>query len=118
MLVKLFQFLDTANGNPVKESLIFLLSLQTGCYNQPACNIRKESSQMLQGGISSYVIPLGRTLAGFIAALLLAFFGDITARVFNLAIGYPGPCRCTRTSTSLVSAWALELAHTWAGIGC
>jgi hypothetical protein len=44
---------------------------------------------MLQGGISSYVIPLGRTLAGFIAALLLAFLGDVTARVFNLAIGYP-----------------------------
>jgi hypothetical protein len=44
---------------------------------------------MLQGGISSYVIPLGRKLAGFIAALLLAFLGDVTARVFNLAIGYP-----------------------------
>jgi disulfide bond formation protein DsbB len=44
---------------------------------------------MFPGGISSYVIPLGRTLAGFIAALLLAFLGDITARVFNLAIGYP-----------------------------
>jgi hypothetical protein len=49
----------------------------------------KESSQMLQGGISSYVIPLGRTLAGFIAALLLAFLGDVTGRVFNLAIGFP-----------------------------
>jgi hypothetical protein len=44
---------------------------------------------MLQGGISSYLIPLGRTLAGFIAALLLAFLGDVTARVFNLAIGFP-----------------------------
>jgi hypothetical protein len=31
----------------------------------------------------------GKTLAGFIAALLLAFLGDITARVFNLLIGYP-----------------------------
>jgi hypothetical protein len=49
----------------------------------------KESSQMLQGGISSYVIPVGRTLAGFISALLLAFLGDVTARVFNLVIGYP-----------------------------
>src|SRR5687767_10232520 len=49
----------------------------------------KESSQMLQGGISSYLIPLGRTLAGFIAALLLAFLGDVTGRVFNLAIGFP-----------------------------
>jgi hypothetical protein len=49
----------------------------------------KESSQMLQGGISSYLIPLGRTLAGFIAALLLAFLGEVTARVFNLASGYP-----------------------------
>jgi hypothetical protein len=44
---------------------------------------------MLQGGFSSYTIPLGRTLAGFIAALLLAFLGDVTARVFNLAIGFP-----------------------------
>jgi hypothetical protein len=43
---------------------------------------------MLQCGISSYAVPLGRTLAGFIAALLLAFLGDVTARVFNLAIGY------------------------------
>ena len=44
---------------------------------------------MLQGGISSYLLPLGRTLAGFVTALLLAFLGDVTARVFNLAIGFP-----------------------------
>jgi hypothetical protein len=44
---------------------------------------------MPQGGISLYLLPLGRTLAGFIAALLLAFLGDVTARVFNLAIGFP-----------------------------
>jgi hypothetical protein len=49
----------------------------------------KEYRQMLPGGISSYVIPIGRTLAGFMVALLLAFLGDVAARVFNLAIGYP-----------------------------
>ena len=58
--------------------------LQSTC-----CNIRKESSQMLQGGISSYLLPLGRTLAGFVTALLLAFLGDVTGRVFNLTTGYP-----------------------------
>jgi hypothetical protein len=46
---------------------------------------------MLPSEISSYVVPLGRTLAGLIAALLLAFLGDIAARVFNLLIGYPWP---------------------------
>jgi hypothetical protein len=68
--------------------LLFFLCRLDAAINLHAIS-DKESSQMLQGGISSYVIPLGRTLAGFIAALLLAFLGDVTARVFNLAIGYP-----------------------------
>jgi hypothetical protein len=44
---------------------------------------------MVQGSIGTFLLPIARTVAGFIAALLLAFLGDITARVFNLAIGYP-----------------------------
>ena len=46
---------------------------------------------MIQGSIGSYAVPLGRTLAGFVAALLLAFMGDVLARVFNLVLGYPWP---------------------------
>jgi hypothetical protein len=78
---------------PVVGSSLFLLFFP--CKLDATINLHatsdKEFSQMLQGGsgISSYLIPLGRTLAGFIAALLLAFLGEVTARVFNLASGYP-----------------------------
>ena len=46
---------------------------------------------MIQGGISAYGVWLGRILAGLIGALLLAFVGDLFARIFNLLIGYPWP---------------------------
>ena len=39
----------------------------------------------------NYAIYIARSMAGFVAALLLAFAGDVTARVFNLLIGYPWP---------------------------
>ena len=38
--------------------------------------------------LTDFLLPVARAAAGFIAAFLLAFIGDITARVFNLAIGY------------------------------
>jgi hypothetical protein len=38
--------------------------------------------------IDFFAIPFGRTLAGFVAALLLAFLGDLAARVFNLLVGF------------------------------
>jgi hypothetical protein len=68
--------------------LLFFLCKPDATIN-PHVPSDKEFRQMLQGGISSYLIPLGRTLAGFIAALLLAFLGDVAGRVFNLTIGYP-----------------------------
>ena len=89
LLIQLFQLLDAAKGNPVKDSLILFFLWRLDATINLHAPLDKESSQMLQGGISSYLIPLGRTLAGFIAALLLAFLGDVTARVFNLAIGFP-----------------------------
>ena len=39
--------------------------------------------------LNSFLVPVGRTAGGFVAALVLAVLGDITARAFNLFIGYP-----------------------------
>ena len=39
--------------------------------------------------MSILLVPAGRTLAGFISALVLAFVGDLTGRVVNLTLGYP-----------------------------
>jgi hypothetical protein len=39
--------------------------------------------------ITGFLLWVARTGAGFVAALLLAFIGDLAARVFNLSIGYP-----------------------------
>lgn len=44
---------------------------------------------VFRDGAWAYIVPVGRSLAGLIAALLLAFGGDITGRVFNLLSGYP-----------------------------
>ena len=38
--------------------------------------------------LTDFLVPLARTAAGFFAAFLLAFIGDIAGRVFNLALGY------------------------------
>ena len=43
---------------------------------------------MSPSGIEVFAVPLGRTFGGYIAALLLAFMGDIAARVFNLVVGF------------------------------
>ncbi len=39
--------------------------------------------------MSNYLVYLGRTGAGFISAIVLAFVGDLTGRVINLVLGYP-----------------------------
>ena len=39
--------------------------------------------------MGAYAVLAGRALAGFIAALLLAFVGDLSGRIFNLLIEYP-----------------------------
>ena len=44
---------------------------------------------MVRGSLAEILVPLGRIAAGFIAAFLLAFLGDLLARLFNLSIGYP-----------------------------
>ncbi len=46
---------------------------------------------MVQGGTRFFTTTVARTLAGFFAGLFLAFFGDLTARIFNLLLGYPWP---------------------------
>lgn len=44
---------------------------------------------MIRGTWSTYALWAARTLAGFACAVLLAFGGDVTGRVFNLMIGFP-----------------------------
>lgn len=44
---------------------------------------------MIRGTFSYYAILVGRALASLILASLLAFIGDVTARVLSVFIGYP-----------------------------
>ena len=44
---------------------------------------------MPRDSFTEFMIPPARTLAGFVSAVLLAFIGDLTGRVFNLTVGYP-----------------------------
>jgi hypothetical protein len=44
---------------------------------------------MPKDSLWEYAVPVGRTIAGFIFALLLAFMGDLSARILNLILGYP-----------------------------
>ena len=44
---------------------------------------------MVRNDINNYVIWIIRIILGLAVALLLAVVGDITARVFNLVLGYP-----------------------------
>ena len=46
---------------------------------------------MINSNWSIYGIGAARTLAGLIAALLLAFGGDLIGRVLNLTLGFPWP---------------------------
>jgi len=45
---------------------------------------------MIDGGIYTVVVPVGRTLAGFIAGVMLGIFGGWMALNFNQLIGYVG----------------------------
>lgn len=47
--------------------------------------------RLMGSGIEVYLVWAARGLAAFIAAVLLAFIGDLTGRVFNLLLGYPWP---------------------------
>lgn len=44
---------------------------------------------LVEGGIYGYVIPMARTIAGYIMALLLAIGGGWTVTILNAMIGYP-----------------------------
>ena len=44
---------------------------------------------MVRDGINVYLIWMIRIILGLAVALLLAVVGDISARVFNLLLGYP-----------------------------
>ena len=44
---------------------------------------------MIEGNIYSVVIPLGRSVAGFIVGVILGIFGGWMALNFNQLIGYP-----------------------------
>lgn len=46
---------------------------------------------MVRGSWWEYAIPVGKTVAGFVLALLLAFVGDLGTRILNLLLGYPWP---------------------------
>ncbi len=47
--------------------------------------------RVIGSGSGVYLVWAARGLAAFISAVLLAFFGDLTGRVFNLLVGYPWP---------------------------
>ncbi|HEU0021476.1 MAG TPA: hypothetical protein VFR55_07375 [Dehalococcoidia bacterium] len=44
---------------------------------------------MVMSTWSTYALGAARTLAGFTFAVLLAFGGDVSGRVFNLLLGFP-----------------------------
>ena len=44
---------------------------------------------MIWANLGDILIPIGRTVAGYVVAFLLAFLGDLLGRLFNLSIGYP-----------------------------
>ena len=44
---------------------------------------------MMWANLGDILIPIGRTVAGYVVAFLLAFLGDLLGRLFNLSIGYP-----------------------------
>ena len=45
---------------------------------------------MLEGGIYSYAIPLGRSIAGFFLGLMLGIAGGIIGFSLYALVGYPG----------------------------
>ncbi len=61
---------------------------------------------MVEGGISYWAVPLGRTIAGFMAGLLLGIGGGWMAVVIYAMVGFP---------------WAIELQRNmylvWIGLG-
>lgn len=44
---------------------------------------------MLDGGIYAFIVPFGRTLAGFIIGVMLGIVGGWIAVIFNAMSGYP-----------------------------
>jgi len=44
---------------------------------------------MIERGIYPYLIPIARTIAGFVVGVMLGIVGGWTATTFNAMIGYP-----------------------------
>lgn len=44
---------------------------------------------MVEGGLYNWLLPLGRTLVGFMVGVFLGILGGWAALIFNAMIGYP-----------------------------
>ena len=44
---------------------------------------------MIEGGVYNWVLPMGRTLVGFVVGVMLGILGGWAALIFNAMIGYP-----------------------------
>ena len=44
---------------------------------------------MVEGGVYTWVLPLGRTVVGFMIGVFLGILGGWAASIFNAMIGYP-----------------------------
>lgn len=44
---------------------------------------------MLEGGVYTWVLPLGRTIAGFVIGVFLGILGGWAALIFSAMIGFP-----------------------------
>ena len=44
---------------------------------------------MVEGGVYTWALPLGRTLVGFMVGVFLGILGGWAALIFNAMIGYP-----------------------------
>ena len=44
---------------------------------------------MIEGGVYNWVLPIGRTLVGFVVGVMLGILGGWAALIFNAMIGYP-----------------------------
>lgn len=69
------------------QSFPWIVSAQPLRFNPNPLALTRGS--VIRGTFSYYAILVGRALASLILASLLAFIGDVTARVLSVFIGYP-----------------------------
>ena len=51
--------------------------------------IKPGGPNILEYRLMEWMVPIIRIASGFVAAIMLGVLGDVMARVFNLAIGFP-----------------------------